>query len=214
MPQTIETTVYYLTELSDTAKDKARAWYRQGAFDFDWYDSVYEDFERICIILGITLKTRPVRLYGGGTRQDPCIWFSGFWSQGDGASFEGSYSYVKGAHVSIRNYAPQDTQLHAIADRLRDLQRRNFYQLYADISQSGRYCHEYTMSVTAERDHPYHPAMTDDADAILTEAFRDLARWLYRQLEKEYEFQTSDAEVDEAILANEYTFTEVGHRFG
>lgn len=214
MPEIIETTVYYLDELSDKAKDTARAWYREGGFDYDWYDSVYEDFARICTILGIAFKTRAVRLYGGGTRQEPKIWFTGFWSQGDGASFEGTYSYAKGAAAAIRDYAPQDVKLHGIADRLQSLQRRNFYQIYADISQRGRYYHEYTMTVAAERDHPYHPAMTDDAEELLTEAFRDLARWLYRQLEQEYEYLTSDESVDEAIVANDYTFTDAGQRFG
>ena len=47
MPDVIETTVYRLDELSDAAKDKARAWYREGGFDYDWYDSVYEDFQQI-----------------------------------------------------------------------------------------------------------------------------------------------------------------------
>ena len=32
MPEIIETTVYRLDELSDAAKDKARAWYREGGF--------------------------------------------------------------------------------------------------------------------------------------------------------------------------------------
>ncbi|MBJ6915417.1 antitoxin of toxin-antitoxin stability system, partial [Vibrio cholerae] len=88
MPEIIETTVYRLDELSDAAKDKARAWYREGGFDYDWYDSVYEDFQQIAEILGIRFKTRTVRLMGGGTRQEPRIAFTGFWSQGDGASFE------------------------------------------------------------------------------------------------------------------------------
>lgn len=164
MPEVIETTVYYLDELSDGAKDNARAWYREGGINYDWYASTFEDFERICELLGITLKTRPVKLYGGGTRQDPRIWFTGFWSQGDGASFEGTYSYAKGATAKIRAYAPQDAKLHGIADTLQSLQQRNFYQIYADISQRGRYCHEYTMSITSERDHPHHPAMTNDAE--------------------------------------------------
>ncbi len=56
--------------------------------------------------------------------------------------------------------------------------------------------------------------MTADAEDIVTEALRDLARWLYRQLEREYEYLTSDEAVDEAIAANEYTFTEAGRRFG
>ena len=70
MPEIIETTVFRLSELSDAAKDRARAWYREGGFDYDWYGAVYEDFERIAEILGIRFKTRSVRLMGGGTRQD------------------------------------------------------------------------------------------------------------------------------------------------
>ena len=80
-----------------------------------------EDFERVCEILGIRLKTTPVRLMGGGTRQKPSIWFSGFWSQGDGASFEGYWSHSKGAAARIRDYAPMDATLHGIADRLQAL---------------------------------------------------------------------------------------------
>jgi hypothetical protein len=68
MPEIIETTVYRLDELSDEAKDKARAWYRQVGLDHDWFEFVYDDFERICAILGVDLKTVPVRLYGGATR--------------------------------------------------------------------------------------------------------------------------------------------------
>lgn len=97
MPEVIETTVYRLDELCEAAKEKARAWYREGAFDHDWFEFVYDDFERICEILGVELKTRAVRLMGGGTRQKPCVWFSGFWSQGDGACFEGRYRHAKGA---------------------------------------------------------------------------------------------------------------------
>ena len=70
MPEIIETTVYRLGELSDAAKDETRGWYRQVGFDHDWFEFVYEDFERICAILGIDLKTVPVRLYGGGTRRN------------------------------------------------------------------------------------------------------------------------------------------------
>ena len=87
MPETICTIVYQFPELSDAAKEKARIWYRELGPHDDWWDAVYEDFERVCDILGIRLKTTPVRLMGGGTRQRPCIWFSGFCSQGDGACY-------------------------------------------------------------------------------------------------------------------------------
>lgn len=56
--------------------------------------------------------------------------------------------------------------------------------------------------------------MTTDAEETVIEALRDLARWLYRQLEAEYEYLASDAAVDEAIAASEYTFTDYGRRFG
>ena len=46
------------------------------------------------------------------------------------------------------------------------------------------------------------------------DAVCDLARWLYRQIEREYDDLTSDASVDEAIEINAYTFTEQGRRFG
>lgn len=62
MPEIIDITVYRLDELSDAAKDKARAWYREGCFDYEWYDAVYEDFQRIAEILGVRFKTRTVRL--------------------------------------------------------------------------------------------------------------------------------------------------------
>lgn len=214
MPEVIETTVYQLADLSDAAKENARAWYREGAFDHGWHDFIYEDFARICAILGITLKTRPVRLMGGGTRADPCIWFRGFWSQGDGACFEGSYAHAKGAPTGIRAYAPQDQELHRIADTLQAIQRRNFYQLRADIRHRGHYYHEYCMVIEVERDSPTGQGLAAKAEEIVTEALRDLALWLYRQLEREYEYQNSDNVIDEAIIINAYTFTEAGRRFG
>ena len=214
MPEIIETTVYLLHELSDGAKDKARSWYREVGFDFDWYDAVYDDFERICAILGVSLATRTVRLFGGGVRPKPCIWFSGFWSQGDGACFEGHYRHAKGARTQIRAYAPRDAELHRSADCLDAAQRRNFYQLQATLTHRGRYYHEHCMTISVERDSPTGQDMSRDAEDIVIEAMRDLARWLYRQLEREYDDQTSDASIDDAICANAYTFTEEGRRFG
>ncbi|MBN9259701.1 MAG: antitoxin of toxin-antitoxin stability system [Hyphomicrobium sp.] len=214
MPEIIETAVYHLDELEDEAREKARAWYREGAFDDDWYGSIYEDFERICKILGVRLDTRAVRLWGGGTRGKPCIWFSGFWSQGDGACFAGRYSHAKAASRKIREHAPKDEELHRIADALQAIQRRNFFQLHAVVTHRSRAHHELSMTISVERDSPISQEMTIDAEDAVIEALRDLACWLYRQLEREYEYLTSDAVVDEAILANEYTFTADGHRFG
>ena len=138
----------------------------------------------------------------------------GFSSQGDGASFYGHYSHARGAPGAIRAHAPKDEELHRIADGLQAVQRRNFHQLHATIRQQGRYCHEYSMAIEVERDSPTWQPMTDGAEDAVIEALRDLARWLYRQLRREYEHQTSDAVVDEAIAVNAWSFTAEGERFG
>ena len=213
MPRVIEITVYTIDELSDAAKEKARAWYRESCLDYEWYDFVYEDFQTICGILGVTLATAPVPLYGDGTRNKPQLFFTVFHSQGDGASFEGSYSHARGAARGIRAHAPGDEELHRIADALQAVQRRNFHQLHASIRQSGRYCHENTMAIEVERDSPTWQPPTDDAEDAVTEAMRDLARWLYRQLRAEYEHLTSDDAIDEALAVNEPAFTAAGEYF-
>ena len=206
----VETPVYDFTELSGAAKDKARAWFRE-TIDYDWWECVTDDFERICPILGVTLATRTVRLMGGGTREKPCIWFSGFWSQGDGACFEGRYAYAPRAPRRIRDYAPQDTALHRIADALQALQRPNFYQLAASFRQTGCLC---GMTIAVDRDSPTGQPIVDGADDDLVDALCDLAHWLCRALEREYEFQTADETIEEGMSANGYTFTAEGRRFG
>ena len=214
MPQVIEITVYTIDELSDAAKENARVWYRHQGLHDEWYDFVYEDFETICRILGITLGTTPVRLYGGGTRDKPQIYWGGFGFQGDGASFSGRYGYAQGAAKEIRTHAPKDAELHRIADELQAVQRRNFFQIKTSIAQRGRYCHEYSMAIEVERDSPTWQPMTDGAEDTVIEALRDLARWLYRHLRSEYEHQTSDDAVDETVSINEWTFKADGTRFG
>jgi len=214
MREIIQTTVFTFDELGGRAQSRARDWYRQASTDDDWHEFVFEDFERVCDILGVELATKPVRLYGGGIRQKPCIWFSGFSSQGDGACFEGRYQYKKGAAREIRAFASKDERLAAIADQLQKIQRKNLYSLEARITHRGRYYHEYTMEISVERASDTDQPPTPDAEEIVAEALRDLARWLYRQLEQEYDHQTSDEVVDEGIIANGYTFTEGGRRFG
>ncbi len=214
MPEVISTTVYRIDELPQGAKDRARAWYREGGFDHDWYDAVYEDFKRIVEILGIHLKNRTTRLVNGRTREDPCIWFSGFWSQGDGAAWEGVYSYRKSAAADLRAYAPKDKTLHRIVETLQAAQRQNFYQLRAEVTHRGNCYHAYSMAISVTRNSSAAAEITGNAEPIVSDALRDLANWLYRQLEQEYEYLTSDQAVDETLVANGYTFTEEGRRFG
>lgn len=210
MPETRAITVYRLDELPDGAKERARDWYRQTAFDYPWYDFVYQDFETVCDLLGLRLKTSPARLYGGGTRQKPSIYFRGFWSQGDGACFEGQYRYRPGVAKMIRAHAPTYLELHQIADTLLEVQRRNFYQLTASAIHRGHYYHEYCMVLDVDRDSLANQDMTADAEEGVKEALRDLARWLYRELEREFKYLNSDSAIDEAVEANACRFTADG----
>lgn len=196
MPQTIETTVYTFDELDDDAKDKAREWYREGAFDYEWWDCTYEDAKECGRLIGIEINK---------------IYFSGFSCQGDGACFEGSYQYAKGADKAIRDHAPQDSRLHGIADDLQTIQRVNFYGLEARVKQRGHYSHEMCTEIDVF-DKNGDSASADTEEAI-KDVLRDFMRWIYRQLETEYEYLDSDEQVDDSIRANEYTFTKKGARF-
>src|SRR3546814_12314325 len=105
--------------ISDWSSDVCSSdlWYRISNLDYEWWDCTYDDFSTICEILGVELKTHPIRLMGGGTRQKACIHFRGFWSPGDGASFEGRWHHAKGSVAKLNAYAPKDAQLHDIAAR-------------------------------------------------------------------------------------------------
>lgn len=210
MSRTIEKTVFKFDELSDRAKEKARDWYRDDAFDYDWYTFLYEDLAIIFDILGIDSR-KPVKLMNGTTRYDPCIWFSGFSSQGDGACFEGTYRYAKGASKKIREHAPQDEKLHAIADLLTEVQRRHFYRLEARVTHSGHYYHEgcTTIDVT---DRESGDDIGGETEKEVAEQLRALMRWIYRALQDEYRYLNSNEAIDESIDATGYEFYEDGSR--
>lgn len=60
MPRKIEISLYKFNELSDRAKEKARDWYRQGALDYEWWDSTYEDAKNIGLrITGFDIDRGP-----------------------------------------------------------------------------------------------------------------------------------------------------------
>jgi hypothetical protein len=47
MPTEKTVLIYQFDELSAKAKEKARDWFQQGALDYEWWENVYEDAERI-----------------------------------------------------------------------------------------------------------------------------------------------------------------------
>jgi hypothetical protein len=190
MPETRTVTVYTLQELGERAKEKALQILSEWAgSDEWWYEATIDDAKRMAAILGIEATD---------------IFFSGFWSQGDGACFVGTYSYKPQSRHLIRAEAPQDTELHRIADVLFQIQRRNFYRLTASVTKSNNhYSHENTVRVDVD------DAPADDHNA-LTDALRDFMRWTYKQLRTEYEYRTSEEQLTEMADANEYRWNADG----
>jgi hypothetical protein len=207
----METKVYKFSELSPEAKEKARDWYRETAFDYDWWDAVYEQVVASGEALGIRFKQRHVPLMNGRSRTEPCIWFSGFASQGDGACFEGTYAYLAGWRKKLEEYWGKTTipaDLLEIGESLQAVQKAARWSLTASVAHVGRYYHENSVSihVTSELE------VKDFGDKVtlLEEALRDFCRWIYKRLEREYDWLNADEQVDESMEANEYEFTENG----
>lgn len=202
----VEKTLYKYEELSDKAKQKARECYLEGGLDYSWWEYSYEDFARVAEILGITLSQRSVPLMSGKCRYEPEIYFSGFYQQGSGSSFCGTYGYAKGAVAKIKKYAPQDEELHRIAQGLQDVQRRHFYRLTADITSVRDH---YIRVEVGDSENPYRDI--GDAEDDVRELMNDFNDWVFKCLQDEYEYLTSDEAVEESIVANEYEFDEHGN---
>lgn len=197
-------TLYQFDELSDKAKERARDWYRQGR-DSNDFEYIIEDADRMAAILGIRIRRHTVKLMGGSTREDPSIWWSLGYCQSDGAWIEAMYEYSAEACAKIREEAPEDTALHAMADELHALQGAYTFELTASITDSDRG----PMDLILE-----HPELDvpEEAYKAFREIIRDFERWIYKQLRAEDEYQSADAQVDENIRGNEYEFTADGTR--
>jgi len=202
--KTIQTTVYDFEELSDSAKETARAWYRE---DLPYYNEfLLDDVADVADIMGLDIRLTRRALMGGGHRYDPSIYYSGFYSQGDGACFDGSYKYKPGALKSIKAYT-NDIEILRICKALQDVQSKHFYRLTANCKHSGHYMHSGCMRVEVEDDYS---EVNDYDDDTVTQCMRDFANWIYKRLETECEYQNSDDVIDENIRCNEYQFTEQG----
>ena len=213
----IETKVYTYEELSPEAQEKARDRYRKGRDDNDFADCVIDNACQAAEMLGIEITTKPVRLYGGGTREKPVIYWSGFSSQGDGACYQGILRTEKADTNLLRREWPEDKTLHAMADAV-DALKKEFDDVVCYVDDcGGRYSHSNTMRFgqcfgTKEGFTEDEGGLREDEAAKIVRMMKDFADWIYRSLEKEWDYQNSDEVVAENIIANEYEFTEEGER--
>lgn len=177
-----------------------------NVFD-EWWDSVYEMFVEDCAEKGIEVDTHTIRTVGDKQAQCHSIYFSGFWSQGDGACFDG--------HVSDW---PKFLASCGRAD-LVPLYEKLDPALVLNWSHSGHYYHSGCASF---RSGLYVSNPFDEDDDILQYAtwdaitesggifnaleddfikyVRGLMDGLYKSLEEEHDYLTSDERVVEYIL--------------
>lgn len=176
---------YGIEELEGRAKENALEWLREG-LDYEWYDSVFEDAKKCAECLGIEVDN---------------IYFSGFWSQCDGACFKGKYAYRKGWKKALKGYAPMDKELLKIGQALQDLQKPLFYNAQCDISCNDRY-------FRTSADFGFYGKYETEKD--FSQLFTDFASWIYNQLEKEWEWLSSEDQLIETAKANGYAFDSDG----
>ena len=188
---------YSFNELSDEAK--------QVAFDnnskinvdcWDWYDHTKNDFHTILELIGF---------YNIDSN------FSGFYSQGDGASFSADYRYKKGCLKAVKQHVPTDVALHNIVKCVISHQKDNGYLLSCEVSQRGNYCHSTTMYfLWYKNGDGCFEWKNNFVEDELEQLFKDLANWYYSRLVSEYEYLTSFDVVAETLEANEIHFLENG----
>ena len=195
---TTKTEVFTFPELSYSAKQTAMQWYCDTP-DTLWVESVIKDAKEIGALMGFDIEN---------------IYYSGFYGQGDGACFTGRIRYAKNCAKNVKAHAPNDKGLHRIAHAWQDLQKRNFYALRANIKHRGRYCHEMcTLFDCEDTRHNYGRLQNEAIEDEIEEIARDFMRWIYRQLESAYEYETSVENIANVCELNEWRFTEDGKFF-
>ncbi|KZL17670.1 hypothetical protein PsAD2_03006 [Pseudovibrio axinellae] len=217
MPVLLQTTAYCLTELPKNVQSRVLERYRAFYVHDDWYQSIYEHADQAAQLLGITINRKHINTQRLCTT--PAIYFQGFCSQGDGACFEGHFSSPGNSSQIVANiaaFSPEDVDLLNIAKRIQHLLVHTDDQLTATLTHNGsRYSHPSTICVDAElvsESDETIEAITppQGIETELTEALRHFMGWIYRKLEREFEYLTSDAQIAEALNSNSFLFTEFG----
>ena len=199
-------------ELDNATKAKALEVNRDYDVEHvDWWQYTFEDAARMGECIGITIYQRTsTSARTGQVRDDgPDIRFSGFWSQGDGASFTGAYKPKADALSALAAEAPQDEKLKRIAEILQmcaltaQLEHGTDFFVVVTCS-SNHYSHSGVMTAELSWDDSLGPCTADINE--IESALRSFADWIYGQLESEHEYLTSDEHLAEV-------FTDSGRLF-
>ena len=228
--RTITKTLYQFGELIEAHKqgtvkseavEQARAWMIEGfgRFGFEWWDSTWETWKDALAQIGFT---------------DAEMSFSGFASQGDGASFT-----CKSVDVAkLKEFMGTDIAPSEVIDGTpEDFRPWIVYKIEGKTPANPKYSRIPVDSTSAivER-HDNHYSHGNTCRFVLTIEYRDnkphmdklclsfekdaeqlrrdICRAIYRDLEEEYEYQTSDEQLIDSAEANDYTFDATGRREG
>ena len=213
---------YSFEELSPEAQDNALENNRDINVDYDgWEDGVTEGFKEDMREIGI---------------DDIEISFSGFYSQGDGASFTSEDIDTRKLFDAIGIKSNDALNMDADDERSKG-ENKEFYDLLDTMEDVGhlernrikpeeirvtiertdnRHVHYNTVRANVQIwdepdgwEEPY--GFTDKLEDQVTEYVRGLCKDLYRGLEKEYDHLTSDESVKETLIDNDYQFDEDGN---
>ena len=196
----VETKVYTFEELAEDSQQIAIDNHRDVNTYDGWWEPIFE---------GITEEAEQAGFHVGN------IYFSGFWSQGDGAMFE--YTTLG------------DTLLNKFVDQLDLSPMRKSWLKTLTFAQSegthrGHYYHENCCShnIDFESNFGWASAINvsnwiegfaDQYEEFVIAEYKSLCRELYSRLEIYNDELTSDEAFAETIIMNEYEFTENGIRF-
>ncbi len=184
--------VYAFNELRKYVKNKVIKNYR-SIIEFD-DEHMIDEFKTILGAIGFyNIKVR----------------YDGFGSQGDGASF--SADFEKSDDV-VRKVADINDS-HDLKMIVRDFMA--FIPKNRKLSiglETSRYQHEYTMELKPIDEEHYYTDAIRDGDRLLILS-RQLAKWFFKRLQKEYEYQNEDEFIIEYIKSNNYEFFEDGRLF-
>lgn len=218
MSKTIEVEVYKYGELSESAQQKAREWYLEG-MDYEWWDSVYE----------MAIEDGKEK----GFYIDK-IYFSGFCSQGDGASWVGQVD----VRQWLEEYGVDSIGMSAWCQLIQE----GIVTMHCKVvANNSHYCHESTMqfqdiedeSGFNDDDEMQLPSIFkgmsvanlfdiigsdsecpfDTVEAItqeITESGRQYARDIYARLREEYDYLCSEEMMLDHFDCNDYYFTNEG----
>lgn len=196
-------------ELSDKAKQTAREKYTSSDYPgYDWWDGVYYDAVRMGQMLGIEIGTTShAGRKPGTTYQTISIWFRGFCSQGDGACFDGSYSFAPGAVKDIEQETT-DEELLRIAKELSLMQltqRLSGHEYFTAAIQSGN-----SNCIRTEIQDWGVDEIGEPDEEVFTRLMQGFADWIYKRLEDEHDYMCSDEYVDEQLSESDCMFDESG----